>query len=449
MSGETVIYRNHVKEYEEDETEQQVVAVKNGFVIFYRSGSHLPGFVFDNLGNQQIALYKWKFGVKPQRVTGAALMGEELISLHVYNGNSVRVQQYDHLDGTVVGDLVTVASGAAVRGASIAALADGGFVIVWDEHTNDQGFEIYGKVFDPSPSGPERRTPERFRINTYSLGDQALPRVAALDPFVIGSTSGFVVAWESKFQDGFDTGIFAQIFSAVDGTTPLPARPEFRLNTNVVGAQSAVRLATRYRDNMWHIMEAPEYRDRVPEFVAVWRDAVLDGDGMGIFGNLFGLCQPGFWFDGKMCVVCPAGFFCKGGAEDKEACSANAGSYCPAGTLSFQLCPAGYFCLGNSAGPNACVVDAGRYCPEGTATPAGSVCPVGSYCTGDQANKSPCLPIIDEEAFCPTVGSQAPPVACPAGQRANLSLNLMRCVRVLSHLQCCCFGMLEIAATSF
>jgi large repetitive protein len=90
---------------------------------------------------------------------------------------------------------------------SVAALSDGGFIVVWTS-TSSQGGDIYdvvGQRYDASakPVGPE------FRANPTARGTQHEPAVAGL------SNGGFVVTWRSYHPQGGPTSISGQRYDAV------------------------------------------------------------------------------------------------------------------------------------------------------------------------------------------------------------------------------------------
>jgi len=93
------------------------------------------------------------------------------------------------------------------RFASVGIDRSGGFVVAWHSRYQDGGeYGVFGQRFDPSgvPQGAE------FPINTETAANQDLPSVGM-------SPSGqFVVAWNSRFQDGSDYGIFGQRFDCAD-----------------------------------------------------------------------------------------------------------------------------------------------------------------------------------------------------------------------------------------
>ncbi|MBC7952953.1 MAG: FecR domain-containing protein [Rhodospirillaceae bacterium] len=113
---------------------------------------------------------------------------------------------------------------------SVAALADGGFVVVWDGNagvgTDNNGWAVRGQRYSAdgtAASGP-------FQINTIFGNNQTTASVAALE------NGGFVVTWRDDSQTGGDfsySAVHAQIYNA-DGTT---LNSEFLVNTTTTGYQ--------------------------------------------------------------------------------------------------------------------------------------------------------------------------------------------------------------------
>ncbi|NOT16045.1 MAG: hypothetical protein HOP21_10860 [Methylotenera sp.] len=102
---------------------------------------------------------------------------------------------------------------------SIAALADGGFVVSWDSYAQDGDSNgIYAQRFDATgnPLGSE------FRVNTYTIAHQYQPSIAAL------TDGGFVVSWTS-LQDGSVYGVYAQRYDAAG----VAQGAEFQVNTYI------------------------------------------------------------------------------------------------------------------------------------------------------------------------------------------------------------------------
>ena len=107
---------------------------------------------------------------------------------------------------------------------SVAALSDGGFVVTWSSDIQDgSNFGIYAQRYDAGglPTGTE------FRVNTYTVGRQIDPSVAAL------SVGGFVVTWSSDIQDGNKLDIYGQRYDALGS----PSGAEFRVNTYTASNQ--------------------------------------------------------------------------------------------------------------------------------------------------------------------------------------------------------------------
>ena len=115
----------------------------------------------------------------------------------------------------------------------VASLADGGFVVAWrSEDYQDMalGADIYAQRFgsDGNSVGGE------FRVNTYTLDDQRWPSITSL----VGG--GFVIAWVSQNQSGENYGVYAQRYEA--GGNPIG--DEFQVNTFTDGRPQAVSIAS-------------------------------------------------------------------------------------------------------------------------------------------------------------------------------------------------------------
>ena len=88
---------------------------------------------------------------------------------------------------------------------SVTALADGGWVVTWESWDQDGSRTgVYGQRYTAAgvASGSE------FRVNTYTTSWQEGASVTAL------ADGGWVVMWASEGQDGAHTGIYGQRFDA-------------------------------------------------------------------------------------------------------------------------------------------------------------------------------------------------------------------------------------------
>lgn len=105
---------------------------------------------------------------------------------------------------------------------------DGHFIVVWQSDDEEDGLDIYAKIFNPDGSV----LTDEFQVNTYTDNDQ---KNASID---IADNGDFVIAWSSKGQDNADEstryGVFAQRFQA-DGTA---VGEEFQVNTYIDNNQS-------------------------------------------------------------------------------------------------------------------------------------------------------------------------------------------------------------------
>jgi len=103
---------------------------------------------------------------------------------------------------------------------SITALADGGFVVTWDSYGQDSSDRgTFAQIYnaDGTTQGNE------FQVNTFTVNGQQNPSIAAL------TDGGFVVTWNSYYQDVDVTDVYAQIYNA-DGSTQ---GNEFQVSTNI------------------------------------------------------------------------------------------------------------------------------------------------------------------------------------------------------------------------
>jgi Ca2+-binding RTX toxin-like protein len=122
--------------------------------------------------------------------------------------DGIRGQRYD-ASGTPIDPefLVNTDTTGGHLLTSVTGLSGGGFVVTWTSGSQDgypSDYGIYGQRYDAG--GIKQGT--EFRINTYTAYDQLDPSVAAL------ADGGFVVTWESQNQDGSSYGIYGQRYDA-------------------------------------------------------------------------------------------------------------------------------------------------------------------------------------------------------------------------------------------
>lgn len=93
------------------------------------------------------------------------------------------------------------------RFSDVAALPDGGYVVVWDSRQGQDGdsYGIFGQRFDAQGN----KVGTEFQVNNYSTSTQGWPQVASFPD------GGFVVSWGSYGQTGVNSySVFARRFDA-------------------------------------------------------------------------------------------------------------------------------------------------------------------------------------------------------------------------------------------
>ena len=96
----------------------------------------------------------------------------------------------------------------------VAMDADGDYIITWESYAQDgSSYTIYARSY--TADGTAIDTEDRV-VNTSTDGLRSRPTVA------MDADGNYVIAWQSREQDGFDFGIFTQLYSTIIiSTTPL------------------------------------------------------------------------------------------------------------------------------------------------------------------------------------------------------------------------------------
>ncbi|NBB17509.1 hypothetical protein GVN21_19280, partial [Caulobacter sp. SLTY] len=181
------------------------------------------------------------------------------------SSNGIFAQRYD-ADGNPVGAEFTVNTNLTgdQTNPQVTALPGGGYVVTWQSSVGDgAGYGIFGQRFDAAGAA----TGGQFQVNTGAAGNQYDAQVTALT----GANAGaFVVTWH---QDNGE--VEARVFAA-NGT---PLGPEFTVNQQIPRLNGG---------------DSNEYLPQIAAtadggFVIVWRDNDTDGNGIGVFGQRYGL----------------------------------------------------------------------------------------------------------------------------------------------------------------
>lgn len=194
----------------------------------------------------------------------ARLANNELIAVWSTQQNSGIFQiwgrRYD-ANGAAIGAefKISTNNGGHKDASSIVALVNGGYVVVWQDWSGQDGsgYGVYGQIYDASsaPVGTE------FKVNTNTANTQWEPTLAAL------AGGGFVVAWSSAAQDGSGYGVYAQRYASNGASVG----SEFRIATTTANDQRAADIIGLSDGG----------------FYVAWTSAFQDGSGYGIYGQRF------------------------------------------------------------------------------------------------------------------------------------------------------------------
>ena len=154
--------------------------------------------------------------------------------------------------------------------AEIAALNNGGFVVVWIDYNHSPTAAVMAAIFDQTGS----KIVSDFKVNdaNYSTND---PSVTVM------SDGSFVVAWQSLGQITVnDNNIYAKRFAA-DGTAIAPPAGLIGVN-NAQGNEFSVNSYTT------QAQQYPSITSLVSGgFAIAWSSLQQDGDGWGVYAKLY------------------------------------------------------------------------------------------------------------------------------------------------------------------
>jgi hypothetical protein len=141
---------------------------------------------------------------------------------------------------------------------AVAMDADGDFAVAWQSFGQDGSYGgIFAQRYDAAgvAQGPE------VQVNSFTADEQREPAVA------MAADGDFVVAWESRDQDGSLNGVFAQRF----GAAGMAQGPEFQVNTFTANWQNEPAVAM----------------DADGDFVVAWESRDQDGSYYGVFARRY------------------------------------------------------------------------------------------------------------------------------------------------------------------
>jgi hypothetical protein len=171
----------------------------------------------------------------------------------------VYAQRFDAA-GARVGEefLVNATTDGSQFAPSVSCDADGDFVVAWvSDEPDGGGEEVYARRFDAA--GVARAG--EFHVNTWTERAQNWPSVAC------DADGDFIVAWQSRYQDGSEYGVYAQRYSAAGAARG----DEFRVNAATAGMQSGPFVAS----------------DAAGNFVVAWTDSGPGGLDADVYARRF------------------------------------------------------------------------------------------------------------------------------------------------------------------
>ena len=234
-----------------DQTDPQIAALSNGgYVVIWQDGAiHAQTYAADGTTTNGEILVNASTLSAPVNAKVAALDSGWFVVVWDDNsgdssdnsGSAVKARLFN-ASSAVGGPEILV--NTAISGDQIASqvvrLSDGGFVIVWQDHSqgdggasgDTSGWAIKGQVFDSSGA----KIGGEILVNTVVDGDQTDPQVTTLD------NGGFAVAWQDASQTGGDMSglaIRAQAFDSAGNAIG----GEQQVNSTALGDQSDPHIA--------------------------------------------------------------------------------------------------------------------------------------------------------------------------------------------------------------
>lgn len=217
-----------------DQHEPDIAGFKNGgFVVSWSSYSQqgskrsVHGQIFDENGNKVGGEIIFNTNTNDNQRYSDIIGLENGNFVVVWNdlgqdgsGWGVYGQVYNE-DGNKIGGefLANTYTNSSQEYPSVTSTKDGGFVVVWTSYQQDSsgGYGVYGQRFNANGS----KVGSEFHVPTTSYSDQYLVDVAGLE------SGGYVVTWQSYYQDGSAYGIFGQMYNA----SGQKVGGEFQVNT--------------------------------------------------------------------------------------------------------------------------------------------------------------------------------------------------------------------------
>jgi len=175
------------------------------------------------------------------------------------NSRGIFAQHFDN-NGLRIGNEFQVNSYVGIQaGTDICTLSNSEFVVCWNNRDQD-GDEL--GIFAQRFTSDSLKIGEEFQVNTYVNNSQAMSDIGRLND------GGFVICWQSRYQDGEGSGIYAQMYDKSGNKDGY----EFQVNSYTADDQRIPSLSGLANG----------------DFVVCWESGwYQDGDGYGIYGKYY------------------------------------------------------------------------------------------------------------------------------------------------------------------
>jgi hypothetical protein len=197
-------------------------------------------------------------GAQKFPTVAAAANGAFVVVWELDGGNAVFARRFSS-SGAALGSEIYVNERTTYGGRkpTVAMDGDGDFIVTWTNFADLAGFGVFARRFS-SAGAPLTAD---FQVNTYTFSSDTGPEVAS------EGNGDFVVAWYSD-HDGYDFGIFARRFSSAGSALG----GEFQVNTRTL-------------DRQWFPSVAS---DADGDFIVAWDSGTIqDGSGAGVFAQRY------------------------------------------------------------------------------------------------------------------------------------------------------------------
>ena len=144
---------------------------------------------------------------------------------------------------------------------SISSVSTSNFMVVWENlRLNANGADKWG-IYGQSFTSSGLKIGNEFRVDTYTTDDRLNPSITSL------ANDNYIVTWQSNGQDGSNLGVYGQILDSIGNKIG----NEFKVNIYTSSYQLNPSVSSLINSN----------------FVVVWMSNGQDGNGYGIFGNIY------------------------------------------------------------------------------------------------------------------------------------------------------------------